>query len=123
MRALSARWGPALVGAVVFVLAAAILANSLTKPIGRDEQMYCTAGALLAQGRMIYRDFSYPSQLPYHPLLLAALYRALGTTDYLLVGRLVSVLEGGYELDGLADSVAAHIRALMAEMGRSEDAK
>jgi acetoin utilization deacetylase AcuC-like enzyme/formylglycine-generating enzyme required for sulfatase activity len=28
-------------------------------------------------------------------------------------GRLVSVLEGGYELNGLADSVEAHIRALM----------
>jgi acetoin utilization deacetylase AcuC-like enzyme len=28
-------------------------------------------------------------------------------------GRIVSVLEGGYDLDGLADSVEAHIRALM----------
>jgi acetoin utilization deacetylase AcuC-like enzyme len=27
-------------------------------------------------------------------------------------GRIVSVLEGGYRLDGLADSVAAHVRAL-----------
>jgi acetoin utilization deacetylase AcuC-like enzyme len=27
-------------------------------------------------------------------------------------GRVVSVLEGGYRLDGLADSVAAHVRAL-----------
>jgi hypothetical protein len=80
------------VAVAVVLLAAAILANSMTKPIGRDEQMYCTAGALLAQGRMIYRDFSYPSQLPYHPLSLAALYRALGTTNYLLVGRLLSVL-------------------------------
>ncbi len=74
------------------VLAAALLANSMTKEIGRDEQMYCTAGALLGQGQMIYRDFSYPSQLPYHPLLLAALYRGFGTMQYLLVGRLVSVV-------------------------------
>ncbi len=74
------------------VLAAALLANSMTKEVSRDEQMYCTAGVLLGQGQMIYRDFSYPSQLPYHPLLLAALYRSLGTTHYLLVGRLVSVL-------------------------------
>ncbi len=29
-------------------------------------------------------------------------------------GRLVSVLEGGYNLDALADSVAAHLQALMA---------
>jgi acetoin utilization deacetylase AcuC-like enzyme len=27
-------------------------------------------------------------------------------------GRLVSVLEGGYDLDALAGSVAAHLRAL-----------
>jgi hypothetical protein len=77
---------------VVLVLAAALLANSMTKEVSRDEQMYCTAGVLLGQGQLIYRDFSYPSQLPYHPLLLAALYRSFGTTYYLLVGRLVSVL-------------------------------
>jgi hypothetical protein len=76
----------------LLVLGAALLANSMTKEVGRDEQMYCTAGVLLGQGQMIYRDFSYPSQLPYHPLLLAALYRGLGTTHYLLVGRLVSVV-------------------------------
>jgi 4-amino-4-deoxy-L-arabinose transferase-like glycosyltransferase len=74
------------------VLAAAFLANSMTKEVSRDEQMYCTAGVLLGQGQMIYRDFSYPSQLPYHPLLLAVLYRSFGTTHYLLAGRLVSVL-------------------------------
>jgi hypothetical protein len=79
-------------GAAVVVLCAAILAASMTKQVSRDEQMYCTAGALLAQGKMIYRDFSYPAQLPYHPLLLAALYRGLGTTQYLLVGRLVSAV-------------------------------
>jgi acetoin utilization deacetylase AcuC-like enzyme len=28
-------------------------------------------------------------------------------------GRIVSVLEGGYDLDGLSSSVAAHVRVLM----------
>ena len=28
-------------------------------------------------------------------------------------GRLVAVLEGGYDLEGLAKSVAAHVTALM----------
>jgi acetoin utilization deacetylase AcuC-like enzyme len=28
-------------------------------------------------------------------------------------GRLVSVLEGGYDLDALADSAAVHVRTLM----------
>ncbi len=45
------------------------------KEVSRDEQMYCTAGVLLAGGQSIYKDFSYPSQLPCHPLLLAALYK------------------------------------------------
>ncbi|MHC4173418.1 MAG: glycosyltransferase family protein [Planctomycetota bacterium] len=73
-------------------LSLAILSNSMTKPVGRDEQMYCTGAVLLAQGKMIYRDFSYASQLPYHPLLYATLFRILNTNHYLLVGRLVSVV-------------------------------
>lgn len=36
-----------------------------------------------------------------------------GIAETCCKGRLVSVLEGGYALEGLADSVEAHIRALM----------
>jgi hypothetical protein len=77
---------------VLVVLSLGIFANGMTKPLGRDEQMYCTGGVLLAQGKMIYRDFSYVAQLPYHPLLYAALFRILNTNHYLLVGRMVSVI-------------------------------
>jgi len=77
---------------MLVVLSLAIFANSMTKPLGRDEQMYCTGGVLLSQGKMIYRDFSYVAQLPYHPLLYAALFKILNTSHYLLVGRLVSVV-------------------------------
>ena len=77
---------------VLVVLSVAMVANAMTKELGRDEQMYCTAGVLLARGKLIYRDFAYPSQLPYHPLLLAGLYRTLGTHHFLLTGRLVSVV-------------------------------
>jgi acetoin utilization deacetylase AcuC-like enzyme len=35
--------------------------------------------------------------------------------DELCQGRIVSVLEGGYRLDGLAESVAAHVRVLRGE--------
>jgi len=77
---------------VLLVLSAVLWANSMTKPVSRDEHMYCTAGALLARGQAIYQDFAYPSQLPYHPLLLATLYRVFHTSHYLLVGRLVSVI-------------------------------
>ena len=34
--------------------------------------------------------------------------------DHLCDGRIVSTLEGGYDLDALADSVAVHVEALMA---------
>ncbi len=77
---------------ILLLLSLSIFANSMTKLLGRDEQMYCTGGVLLAQGKMIYKDFSYPSQLPYHPLLYAALFKLLNTTHYLLVGRIVSSL-------------------------------
>ena len=69
-----------------------MFANAMAKPIGRDEHMYCTAGVLLGQGHMIYRDFSYVAQMPYHPLLYAVVYKALQTTYYLLVGRIISVI-------------------------------
>jgi 4-amino-4-deoxy-L-arabinose transferase-like glycosyltransferase len=75
---------------ILVFLSLAMLADSMTKPLGRDEQMYCAGGALMANGKMIYRDFSYPAQMPYHPLLYAALFRILNTTRYLLVGRIVS---------------------------------
>jgi hypothetical protein len=77
---------------ILVLLSLTILGNSMTKPVGRDEHLYCTGGALLAQGKTIYKDFSYPSQLPYHPLLYAILFKGLNTTRYLLVGRLVSVV-------------------------------
>lgn len=77
---------------ILVALSLVIFANSMTRPLGRDEQMYCTAGILLAQGKMIYRDFSYPSQMPYHPLLCAALFRILNTTHFLLVARILSCL-------------------------------
>jgi len=89
---MSAKTVTIIVVVILVVLSLAILANSMTKPVGRDEHMYCTGGVLLAQGKMIYRDFSYPSQLPYHPMLYAVLFKTLNTTRYLLVGRFVSVL-------------------------------
>lgn len=76
---------------ILTVLCLTVLANSMSKPLSRDEQMYCTAGALTAQGKVIYRDFSYAAQLPYHPLLFAALLKIFNTSHYLLVGRILSV--------------------------------
>ncbi|MHC4325539.1 MAG: hypothetical protein ACYSUX_14835, partial [Planctomycetota bacterium] len=75
---------------ILFILSLAILANTMSKPVGRDEQMYCSGAVLLAEGRMIYRDFSYAAQMPYHPLLCATLFKLFGTTHYLLTVRLLS---------------------------------
>lgn len=72
------------------VLSLAVLANTMFKPVGRDEQMYCAGAVMLGQGKMIYRDFSYAAQMPYHPLLCATLYKVFNTTHYLLVGRILS---------------------------------
>ncbi len=79
-----------LVIVALLILSLAIMGNSMTKPVGRDEQMYCTGAALMAQGKMIYRDFSYAAQMPYHPLLCATLFKLFGTTHYLLTVRLLS---------------------------------
>ncbi|MHC4222240.1 MAG: glycosyltransferase family 39 protein, partial [Planctomycetota bacterium] len=78
--------------AILAILIAAIFANSMTKELGRDEHVYCTGGVLMAQGRTIYRDFSYIAQMPYHPLLYAVLFKILDTTYYLLTGRIASTI-------------------------------
>ena len=77
---------------ILAVLSLSTFSNSMTKPLGRDEQMYCTGGVMMAGGKLIYRDFSYAAQMPYHPLLYAALFKILNTTHYLLVGRIVSAV-------------------------------
>jgi hypothetical protein len=69
-----------------------VFSNSMLKPLSRDEHMYCTAGVLMSQGKTIYKDFSYIAQLPYHPLLLAGVYRITNTSHFLLTARVVSVI-------------------------------
>jgi len=74
----------------IAALAGLLFVNAMNKEASRDEQMYCTAGVLLSRGQAIYKDFSYVSQLPYHPALLSIVYRLTRTTHYLLVARLLS---------------------------------
>jgi hypothetical protein len=75
----------------LFILSLVIIADSMSKPIGHDEHMYCTAAALTAKGKVIYRDFSYVAQLPYHPTICAGLFKLFNTSRFLLVTRLFSV--------------------------------
>lgn len=76
---------------VLFIfLSLSVLGDTLTKELGRDEHTYCTAGYMINQGKLIYRDFSYIAQMPYHPLLCAGLYKLFDTSYYLLTARLLS---------------------------------
>jgi hypothetical protein len=81
-----------LLAIVIVFLSVSMLGNSMTKELGRDENVYCTAGYLTEQGKLIYRDFSYITHPPYYPLLLAMIYKAADTSYYLLAGRILSVI-------------------------------
>jgi len=72
------------------VLGLVALTNSMSKPIGHDEHMYCTAAALMAEGKIIYKDFSYVGQLPYHPTICAGLYKVFNNCYFLLIARCFS---------------------------------
>ena len=56
----------------------------------------------LATLRLVEDDYAWVSE------------RLCGIADEVCGGRLVATLEGGYDLDALAASVAVHVRALMA---------
>jgi len=75
---------------LLFVLCMCVFANSMVKESDRDEQMYCTAGVMMAQGKTIYKDFPYIAQMPYHPLFYAGLFKLTPTTQYLLTARISS---------------------------------
>ena len=77
---------------IIFLLSLVLFASSMTKSTSRDEQMYVTAGVLLSQGKMIYKDFAYISQLPFHPLIYAAIFKLFNTTHFLMTSRCFSVL-------------------------------
>ena len=64
----------------------------MAKPDVDIEHVTCAAGVLLTKGKMIYRDFACVSQMPYHPLLYAAVFKVLNTSHYLLVGRILTVV-------------------------------
>lgn len=80
-----------LVVLTIIILSLVIFSGSMEKSVCAEEHMHCTTGFLQSEGKMVYRDFSYPGQSPYLPLVYAGLFKVLGTTHYLLVGRIFSV--------------------------------
>lgn len=66
-----------------------VIARTMVFPMQRDEDFYVAAGVLFSAN--LYDATGY-SHLPNLPLLLSAAYRLLGTTSYLLVGRIILAL-------------------------------
>jgi hypothetical protein len=69
----------------LLLLGIATLAHVLMRPIEPNEQMYLTA-SVLAKSQRLYHDFSF-LQMPYLPLLYAAIFQVIGGTYYLLIAR------------------------------------
>lgn len=74
------------------VLSLVIFMSSMAKPVVDAEHASCAAGILLTKGEMIYKDFACASQMPYHPFLCAAIFKALNTTHYLFTARMLTVV-------------------------------
>ena len=72
----------------IVLVAAAIFARLMAYPLGRDEQMFVSAGVLVGQNHL-YRDLGF-NHLPNLPLLYHLLFGLIGTTHHLLVARLVT---------------------------------
>lgn len=69
---------------------AVFLFGTAMKGFDHDENVYCSAGALIASGKVMYRDFAY-LQMPLLPVIYAFLFTIFKTTNYLLAGRVFSV--------------------------------
>lgn len=80
------------ISTLVLLLLAAFLAVGLFSQTvhnnSHNEQMYVTAGYLLAQGERLYQDFAFV-QMPYSPLVYALTFR-LTYGYYLLTAKLVN---------------------------------
>lgn len=77
---------------VLIALSLVIFMSSMSNPVVDAEQASCAAGVLLTKGKMIYRDFSCAAQMPYHPFLCAAIFKASNTTHYLFAARMLTVV-------------------------------
>jgi len=77
---------------LLVVLSPVIFMNSMAKPVIDAEHASCAAGVLLTRDKMIYRDFACAAQMPYHPFLCAAIFKAFNTTHYLFAGRMLTVV-------------------------------
>jgi hypothetical protein len=80
-----------LVVLLLIALSLVIFMRSMAQRVVDPEHVSCAAGVLLTKGKMIYRDFACVAQMPYHPFLCAAIFKALNTTHYLFAARMLTV--------------------------------
>lgn len=80
-----------LLSATVTFAAVGVFAETMISS-DHNEHMYIAAGALIADGHHLYKDFAY-LQTPYLPLFFGSLYRLFGVGSYfLLIGKLLTLL-------------------------------
>jgi hypothetical protein len=79
-------------GAAIVMLMMTILlfGSGMQQRFDHDENLYCTAGALITSGQVMYKDFAY-LQMPLLPVIYAFLFTLFKTTNYLFAGRVFSV--------------------------------
>jgi len=78
------------IAAVVMAILTVFLFGSALQGFDHDENIYCTAGALIASGKVMYKDFAF-LHMPLLPVIYASLFTLFRTTNYLFVGRVFSV--------------------------------
>ncbi len=72
-----------------FIMSLAIFSHTMTIPLGRDENVYVTAGKLVQDGYNLYKDFAFP-QMPYLPIIYAWLFKITPNGYYLFFARMFS---------------------------------
>lgn len=89
----ASRWTNICIGVVASMLTlawAAVGVGRVLASFDHNEQMYVSAGILVARGSQIYTDFAY-LQTPLLPLIYGWLFRITESQDFLLVAKMVSV--------------------------------
>ncbi len=89
----TATWDTVLIyaiAAIVMAILTIFLFGSALQGFDHDENIYCTAGALIVSGKVMYRDFAF-LHMPLLPVIYAFLFTLFKTTNYLFVGRVFSV--------------------------------
>jgi len=65
--------------------------NIILNNVDHNEYMYVTAGVLLKNNNVIYKDFAF-LQTPLLPIIYALIFKLIPSTNYLLIAKIISFL-------------------------------